>query len=185
PFWEPETELLGLSAAAIGPLGTRLRAEDELRESRDTERDFCRQLAALHDICLELSTAPDLDTLSRRAVELGRSRLGFERLGLWFRTNQPDQVRGSFGTDETGQTIDEREAKLPVLPGTPSALMLSGKARVARMDETVLFTWGGEEVRGTQLVAGLWNGQQAIGYLSTDNRLWGRPIAERQQVLLE
>lgn len=185
PISEPEAELLGLYAAAIGHLCIRLQAEEALRESRDTERDFCRQLAALHDISLELSTAPDLDTLSRRAIELGRTRIGFERLGLWFQTDQPDRVRGSFGTDETGQTIDEREATLPVLPGTASELVLSAKARVARIDDTVLFTWQDQEVRGTQLVAGLWNGQQAIGYLSTDNRLWGRPITERQRVLLE
>jgi signal transduction histidine kinase/CheY-like chemotaxis protein len=185
PISEQEAELLGLYAAAIGHLYTRLQAEEALRESRDAESGFCRQLAVLHDISLELSTAPDFDTLCRRAVELGRSRLGFDRLGLWFRTDQPDEVRGSFGTDETGQTIDEREARLPVLPGTASELVLSGKERVGRLDETLLFTWQGAETRGTQMVAGLWNGQQAIGYLSADNRLWHQPFSGRQQALLE
>ncbi len=185
PISEPESELLGLYAAAIGPLCTRLKAEEALRESWAAERGFHQQLAALHDISLELSTAPDLDTLCRRAVELGRTRLGFDRLGLWFRTEQPDQVRGSFGTDETGQTTDERQIQMPVFPGTPTERVLSGRERVALLEDTLLFSPHGEEVRGTQVVAGLWNGQQAIGYLGADNRLRHRPVTDQEQVLLE
>src|SRR5205823_5975551 len=50
PISEPVSELLGLYAATIAPLCTRLKAEEALRESWDAERSFHQQLAALHDI---------------------------------------------------------------------------------------------------------------------------------------
>jgi signal transduction histidine kinase/CheY-like chemotaxis protein len=185
PIAEPEGEMLGLYAATVGHLCTRLTAEAALRESWDAECSFHRQLAALHDISLELSTAPDFDTLCRRAVELGRARLDFDRLGLWFRTEAPDQVRGSFGTDDTGHTADERALQMPIFPGTPTDRVLMSGERVAVLEDTRLFSQKDEEVRGTQVVAGLWNGQEAIGYLSADNRLRHRPVTEQEKMLLE
>ena len=62
----------------------------------------------LYDISLDLARIPTFDELCRAGVELGRERLGFDRLGIWLLDSQPDYTVGSFGTDEKGATRDER-----------------------------------------------------------------------------
>jgi signal transduction histidine kinase/CheY-like chemotaxis protein len=54
----------------------------------------------------ELIRSPDWDTLYRRAVEMPRERLGLDRTGLFLVDGTV--VRGTFGTDSKGQTVDER-----------------------------------------------------------------------------
>jgi signal transduction histidine kinase/CheY-like chemotaxis protein len=93
-------------------------------------------------------------------------------------------VHGSFGTDEHGQTRDERGARVTVYPDSAFGKLLSGKKPAVLMEEVPLYSPDGVVGRGAQAVAALWNGQQAIGYLSADNLLHGRPMTERHCELL-
>ncbi len=45
---------------------------------------FTERLSTLHDISLELSLTKSFDEMCQLAVTLGRSRLDFDRLGIWF-----------------------------------------------------------------------------------------------------
>jgi len=72
----------------------------ECKELEKSQRRFGEQLVALIEVSNELATTESFDDICRRAVELGRSRLGFDRLGIWFRSDEPDTVVGSFGVDE-------------------------------------------------------------------------------------
>lgn len=83
----------------------RKRAEEELQRSRETALHFSVQLAALQEITNQLSQAESYDDLSRRAVELGRARLGFDRIGIWFVGKRLGVAKGSFGIDEQGQLL--------------------------------------------------------------------------------
>src|SRR5258708_25392737 len=98
---------------ALTDVTERKRAERALRESEKNARRFQEQLRTLHEVGIELDSVDSLDELCRMAVELGRSRLGFDRLGLWLYEQDNTIARGAFGTDEHGQIIDERGMSIP------------------------------------------------------------------------
>ena len=50
--------------------------------------------------------------------------MGFDRLGLWFVSTRPGELSGSFGTDENGQTRDERACSARLADGLATAQQL-------------------------------------------------------------
>src|SRR5260370_37003772 len=82
--------------------------------SEQEMRRFQEQLKTLHEVGIELDSASSVDDLCRMAVELGRTRLDFDRLGIWLYEQDNTIARGTFGTDEHGQTLDERSLSLPI-----------------------------------------------------------------------
>src|SRR5215510_6879745 len=87
--------------------GTQLNPQETL--------EFTEKLKVLHELNADLSRSGTFDDLCRRAVELGRQRLGFDRLSLWFFDADPLYILGSFGTDETGHTRDERSSRVKAI----------------------------------------------------------------------
>src|SRR5262245_25439743 len=77
-------------------------------------REFQERLKALHEVTNHLTKAPNSDELYRKAIELGRNRLGFDRLGIWLLVNEQTMMQGTYGTDETGQIRDERQNRFEV-----------------------------------------------------------------------
>lgn len=69
-------------------------------------RTTTKGLSAVLAAADELLRCGDLETMYRRAVELGREKIGLERCALLLFDG--DEVRGTFGTDERGMTTDER-----------------------------------------------------------------------------
>ncbi|OPX23304.1 MAG: hypothetical protein B1H04_03820, partial [Planctomycetales bacterium 4484_123] len=161
------------------------RATEALRQREKAERAFLEKLRALHGVVNELSTVESFDELCRRAVELGRGKLGFERLGLWFLTGEPNVVRGSFGVDEHGRLQDERAECGPVDPNSLMGRMLREGSRLGVVEETDLLDGEGRIVgRGTIAIASLWDGERIIGCLCADNLLSGEPMSLNQRELL-
>ncbi|MCP4643702.1 MAG: GAF domain-containing protein [bacterium] len=168
------------------------RAKRELEEAqvllqRDDEADhrFAENLATLVEITNELAMAESVDDLCRHAVELGRSRLGFDRLGIWFRTDEPDVIAGSFGVDFNGQLCDERGERTRVNPDDPDGRVLLSKEPLVLVGEAPLLNARGETVgRGSQVFAALWDGKKVIGHVSADNRVLNRPIDQQHCELL-
>ncbi|HLV80085.1 MAG TPA: GAF domain-containing protein, partial [Chthonomonadaceae bacterium] len=170
---------------AQAELRERERVEAELRESQEAERHFQAQLAALLAVGNELSLAPTFDDLCRRAVELGRSRLGFDRLGIWFRASEPGFVQGSYGTDESGNLRDERSRRVPIGDMTPMGTILANKLPSLCVMDTPLCDDRFEVVgQGCQILAALWDGEEVIGCIDADNLLQHQPLTEEQQKLL-
>jgi signal transduction histidine kinase len=164
----------------------RKRAEAALEANRDREQRFRERLAALHEVVLKLAAASSTDELSRRAVELGTSRLGFERLGLAYVSEQPGMMEGAFGTDQRGEVRDGRGGFWPVGPEDgPLATILSGRARMVRAENVPLTGLGGVVGRGDTALAGLWDGTRSIGSLATDNLFTGRPLTDDDCELLK
>lgn len=87
---------------------------DVTARKKESARQFVsiRGLRAIVEIADELITCRDLDSLFRRAVELARSRLGLERVGILREAG--GMVRGTFGTDMQGNTTDERGHFIPM-----------------------------------------------------------------------
>jgi PAS domain S-box-containing protein len=157
----------------------------DLRETEETLRRFGEQLITVIEVANELATTDSFDDLCRRAVELGRSRLGFDRLGVWFRSDEPDTIVGSFGVDENGNVCDERGKKTKLNPDTPDGRVLLGKEPFVLEGELPVTNHKGQVVsQATQVFAGIWDGEKVIGHISMDNRIIKGSITEAQCELL-
>ena len=62
----------------------------------------------------DLLPVEDLDELLRMGVEMARDRLGIERCGLWLLDFDQCTLRGTWGTDLSGNTTDEHASRCPV-----------------------------------------------------------------------
>jgi PAS domain S-box-containing protein len=163
----------------------RKRAEDALRAEQAVERGFRARLTALHGVLNSLSECRSEDDLCRRAIEMGRSALGFGRLGLWFVDEGPDTARGAFGLDEQGRLRDERRQRLRVNPSSPMGRILSGERPHTLEEKTALRDHQGNAVgEGAQALVGLWDGHRVVGCITTDTLLRPGPITPQDVELL-
>lgn len=177
--------LVAVQEQAFGQGETaRLQATSEA-SAHEAEDNFTDQLTDLVEVSGELAQATSFDALCRLAVQLGRSHLGFERLGLWFVDREAGVVRGSFGTDEKGNLRDEHEGRRAIASHPMVMEMLATKQMLVRRENGPLYNHKGEKVGyGLHLHAPLWDGEEVIGFVSADNFLEGRPITEQQCRLL-
>ncbi len=137
------------------------------------------------DISSELSSAGSFDDLCRLAVSRGREVLGVDRLGLWFSTDVPLVMRGSFGINESGHLRDEREARVTCTPESlMGRVMLATGETVLSEEESLLDHCACPVGGGVHLVAGLWDGTRQIGCLSVDNLFSQDRIDEETSHLL-
>ncbi len=144
----------------------------------DPQFPILERLRALQEISLELTRQTSFDDLCRQAVELGRARLRFDRLGLFFLADEPGYYRHSFGTDENGNTVDERE-EFPIQWRGPDELeeVLSTGSNIILRQDQPLFSGSGQTIGwGWNALALLWDGSNLIGFLSADNLIHQRPL---------
>lgn len=148
---------------------------------------FEEKLRILHELGNELSLTVSVKDLCRSAVELGRKRLGFDRLSTWFiDAADPKYLIGSFGVDEKGD-IREETAERVTIGGDPAMRQIHAKRAHSLLREDVpLRDNGGNMVgRGSHIIAAIWNGREIIGYLSTDNLLRREPLTEEDREITE
>ncbi len=175
------TELANLESAQAG----LERYQALLRKSEEAERQFSERLAALVEVVNELAGSSSVDELCRWGVELARSRLGFERLGILFRTEDPNVFVGSFGVDENGNITDERFRRTWIDPQTPESRILVSREPVVFWGNSPLVDSQGKVVgHGERVLAPIWDGKTVIGHTSMDNRLSREPITKHQVELL-
>jgi len=177
-------EVVGAVQIVCDRTGRRVAERQAMQAERD-ERSFARNLEALGEVSVELSGARSITQLCRLAVELGRTKLGFDRLGLWLATGQPNEFRGTFGTDEAGMIRDERAATVRISPDDLLAQVAKAPLTVGLSEDSELYNHLAEVVgRGMHAAAVLRSGRNVIGLLATDNLLGGKPITAQQTKLL-
>ena len=196
PQWSETEQRVIRFYSAASDITERKRTEAALRESEEAAKAFQEKLWALHEVGIELDSAETVDELCRRAVELGRSRLGFDRLGLWLYEDDNQIAHGTYGNDEYGQTTDEHGIRVPVHEyGRTKAdeptltglieLIAAGKQQLNLRDPVTLSSWSGLVRRkGWAAHAAMWDGTRPVGHLSTDNLISQRPIMPYQMDLL-
>jgi len=129
--------------------------------------------------------APSFEDLCRQAVVRGREVLGFDRLGLWFCTDEPLVVEGSFGTDESGNVRDERSSRITCFPGSDMGRLLAETQPLVHVGQAILYDDHSNPVgQGAHLLASLWDGQSIIGCLSADDLLHQHEIGAPENELL-
>ncbi|KPL07224.1 hypothetical protein AMJ86_05200, partial [bacterium SM23_57] len=147
---------------------------------------FSDQLTTLHEISIVLSLTETFDDLCRQVIFLGRQKLGFDRLGLWFvDPSDSDYLIGSFSIDENGQLKDERAHRLHISTTPNYVQFLQKKNRVLSVQNAPIQNNKGEVVgTGDLVIAGMWDKGKIIGYISVDNYLSKEPISKQQQTIL-
>jgi len=151
-------------------------------------------LLALLSLLDELGLANSFDELCRRAVELGRSHLGFDRVGIWFRSNEdPHRMVGCFGTDENGQTRDERDCEYRLTPKSPQYTWFDEMAkhtdpmrpRATLFQDVPLRNCLIEVIgQGDQILSPIWDGRNVIGLITADNFIHKHPMSKAEEELL-
>ena len=142
-------------------------------------------LVALHEATLELAAVHDVDELCRRAVELGCSRLGFDRLSIWFLGDDGCSAQGVYGLDESGQVRSERGSRYQFDPDSATAEALRSRLRWARRDGVPLNNQDMRVVGGRMGgVSTLRSADGTFGVIYVDNLRFGQPITDAQFELL-
>jgi diguanylate cyclase (GGDEF)-like protein len=143
---------------------------------------FANDLKALHEISMELSLTEDVDSLCRRAVELGRERLGFDRIGIWFvDPEDPEWNVGSWRIDDGGTLLDERRRRVRRHPATASTEFHEGALSFLSFENEIA---GDGKGRGLTALAPLWDGRRMIGELTVDGTLGMQRSAEQKREIL-
>lgn len=149
----------------------RKRAETTLQTKLAEDRQFQLYLKALHEIIIELTGIDELDLFYKRAVELGRARLGFERLAMFLYDERDDSAVGTYGTNSQGQLVNESGIRF-----TPDSTSIFRRSfdRVERfyfMEGTTLYSDNIPVGFGWNAAAALWNGSRGLGWFVADNLL--------------
>ncbi|MCX8081783.1 MAG: diguanylate cyclase [bacterium] len=141
------------------------------------ERVTRDQLIALLEINNKLSRIESFDELCKEAVRLAKEKLGFDRIGIWFKSKEPNKIEGSFGIDEKGNVRDERNSVLPLDNEEIARKVRSLKPPKVLVRNTYLRDNKGKVVgKGMWACAVLWCGNKNIGYVMTDNFFSGKEI---------
>ncbi len=162
-------------------LGTAQDITERRRAEMETSR-FYDGLRVLHAVNTELSNVETLDELHRRAIELGRSVLGFDRLGII--SIHGEQMQGTFGTDIAGAIRDERAWQKTITPDDPVWQIMQARERVRFWNDIPLYDYEHLVGVGWKAIALLVNAGEVVGWISTDNLLQGSPMSEYQVELL-
>jgi len=156
-----------------------------MSEPLSVANDFLNKLAALSKLAARLTRSANLDELCRDAIALGCQELGFDRLGLWFSNPESDTISGTYGTDEVGNVRDEHSFTLRLSENFPLVQAICRKERYAyETDITISTLTGTPMANGWKATAALWDGEEIIGYLFTDNLLQRLPYSDHMGELL-
>ena len=107
----------------------------ERKEAAEVAERRLESLGTMVELTAQLAAERSADGLCRRAVELGREKLDIDRASIWLVDQDGKRLRGTFGTNEEGETRDERDASLEILEDSPSGQILAGKSHVHVTEE--------------------------------------------------
>lgn len=122
----------------------------------------------------ELISCADIDTLYKKAVELGRDKLGLERCAIFIEDGE--YIQGTYGTGRHGQTVDEHAQRFPKNELWEKRLKLLSSRQnhwiVIKEDQ---FEWDGQKIvpisHGWVAIARISSTQKPIGFFVNDTAL--------------
>ncbi|MFZ6027147.1 MAG: GAF domain-containing protein [Chloroflexota bacterium] len=138
---EADCEVLVFVSSQVAMTVQRKRAEAY-------QQKLANGLRSVVEAADELLQAESLDDLYRRAVELGRKKVGLERCSLFLLDQNRAYLVGTYGTDAQGNTTDERAGRMPT-SDTPEIF--------ARREQLYVFLSGAERRR-----RGYWQADRLI-----------------------
>ncbi|HLB49263.1 MAG TPA: GAF domain-containing protein, partial [Anaerolineales bacterium] len=160
---------------------------DERKRVEERQRALIQYLRAAATVADQLMAAPDLDTLLRQAVELSREKLGVERCAIFL--DEGDTMRGVYGTDMQGRTMDESGLRLPKDEAWYERLRrIAFPHQPWSLTEGPLYEWNGEQRvqvgEGWVSLVPIQSATQFIGAFFNDAAISGAPMDPVQQEVL-
>ena len=149
---------------AVSPL-----AQNDVSSYENAE--FAMRLEALHEISLELSGLADRDEICRRSIELGKAKLGVDRMGIWFIDDEERGcVVGSYGIDESGNMRDERGIRHRIEDNEfLFSFLKEKKSHIHQEGVPVRDQYKRDVGTGAKDSISMWDGDVCLGYISFDN----------------
>jgi signal transduction histidine kinase len=113
---------------------------------------LCAAQQAVTAAIQELLSYPSVDTILRRAVELGREKLGLGRCGIFLFDQKREYLQGTYGTNFERETVDERGMRVHRDNWWDAPLFApdSRNTWVCKSDG-LRHAWTGERVQQTEL----------------------------------
>lgn len=155
-------------------------------ETRErTASQFQYFLKQLHEAHVELTRIEDMKDFYRRVIEIGLQQLGFDRMGLMLVDYEANDMIGAYGTTPDGQPRDESHYRVSL--DTEDGRVwraLTQKDYVSVWEDIPITEYGEVIGKGWNAVVGVWEGDQAVAYLSIDNFVHKRPMRPYETDLL-
>ena len=160
----------------------------ELEDTIARQAAFSERAPMLLQVIDTLARARTFDEMCICAVEIGRTRLKFDRVGIWFRSEEdPNVLVGSYGTDEHGALRDERHRRVRMVQNDFSKIWHAvSDEKYDPTQPPIRFIPDADLVNDVEEIVGkgdigfalLCDGEKFIGYISFDNLLSKRPITQ-------
>ncbi|MBC2607329.1 GAF domain-containing hybrid sensor histidine kinase/response regulator [Pelagicoccus albus] len=131
------------------------------------------KVSLIREVALELGQANDPDEVMRIAISRGREVLGFSRLSVWLFDGGFHALRGTFGVDEHGSVVDERQSRVfdHVSVGPQREAWSKAPHYFVETNSPLRDSAGGIIGHGIHFTAPLYQAGQPRGYLSADDLL--------------
>ncbi|WP_051304977.1 ATP-binding protein [Chitinilyticum litopenaei] len=185
----------GECAALAVSLVTRLRQMEAIRfvdveagqlhASLTRIEDERQLLHRLGEVTLELTRAPDLDSLYRNAVALAISRLDIDRLGLFEYDAATGDMVGTYGTDNEGNITDEHWYRSPCPVHDMFAVARARLGEVVVKEDAALYYDKHVVGRGWNALVALHHEGDILGWIACDNFIRHRPMPPGQREVLK
>lgn len=184
PFQPHLPELLSAYSTDAANLIERLNAEKALRQSEQVIQETLDKQQELHEISFHLSRFESSEDLFREAIQLGQSKLGFDRIGLYLHDSKRGIVHGTYGIGVDGKLRNEYHLE-HILDDEPwMQQFLFHHERLDVSEDSPLYEDGVVVGHGWNATAALWNRGRPIGLLFTDNLINHQPLKSYQPELL-
>jgi PAS domain S-box-containing protein len=166
----------------------RRQAEARLNTAQENSTQFQSRLKALHEINIELSSVTALNDLYKRAVELARSTLGFDRVGVLLVDWDTQIIRATWGTDEHGNLVDERSFVYDFKEHSQQYQWLvdgiTKRDRIIFNRQIEILYRGKVQGQGWNALGAIWKGDRIFGWMAADNLIQQEPLQDYQLELL-
>lgn len=153
-------------------------------EADETQRAFLTDMRALHDIHLELTVVDDMTELYHQMIALARDRLNIDRIGLFVVSDDRQTMYGTYGIDAVGNVRPEYHLIDDITPDHWTRVIDRSPGHVHLWQDASLYEDRQIVGKGWIVGAALWSRNRAIGYLSVDNLLTGKPFRPYEAELI-
>ncbi|MCC6892310.1 MAG: HAMP domain-containing histidine kinase [Anaerolineae bacterium] len=157
----------------------------DLQAEQQKQRKFLSRLQNLHHVAVELEMTSSVTELCKQVITLGRSELGFDRLGLFFVDEETQHISGTYGTDIEGNVQDISKIQMSYFD-TLSWVRegLEKRDLVGVRDNVSLCSVVENPEIGWNAMALCVQGKQFIGWIAADNYVRKEPLADGDIELL-